>query len=231
MVMAVERSAIDAQLREIGEGEHWWEQREFRALPHILQPEEKIRGIVVGKLLAGGGPRVRPAARWLVVVTEGRLIGVKQERFARKQVEIPREQISRIVQGGRLSAYQITIETPQRRYRIRIPKRDAFRFAGALAPLVPDHPPRALSREVEAFSWIPGMTTVAALPGVAGIVSRVSLLSPPAPGAPTEQIQRMEAAIDRLHGDVERLQQQVEFLEDLLQKRADEAFLQRSSPG
>lgn len=35
--MPVDRGAIDAQLREIGEGEGWWEQREFRALPSILQ--------------------------------------------------------------------------------------------------------------------------------------------------------------------------------------------------
>ena len=227
--MAVDRGAIDAQLKEIGEGEHWWEMREFRALPHILRPEDRIRGIVMARVRAGRGPRVRPGSRWLVVATEDRLICVKQERFARRQIEIPRDQITRIYHGTRVRGYRITVETGQRRYRIRIAKEDAFRFTGALAPLVPERPVRALSPEVEAWSWIPGMTTVASLPGFSGIVSRVSQLSPPAAGVRPGQVEQLEAAVDRLQADVDRLQQQVEFLEKLLEKRSDESFLQRLS--
>lgn len=227
--MPVDRGAIDAQLREIGEGEHWWEQREFRALPHILRPEERIRGLAVGKLLASRGPRVRPAARWLIVASDDRVVCLRQERYARRQVEIPRDQITRLLHGPRLRGYQVLIESAGRRYRIRIPKRDALRFTTALAPLVPASPQRQLAPEVQAFSWIPGMTTVAALPGFAGIVSRVSQLSPPPPPSPG-RIEQLEASVDRLQADVERLQQQVEFLEDLLDQRSGAALLQRSAP-
>ena len=227
--MPVDRGVIDAQIREIGEGEHWWELREFRALPHILRPDEKIRGIVTARLSAARIPRFRPGSRWLVLVTEERLIAVKQERFARRQIEIARDQISRIYHGSRLRGYRITVETSGRRYRIMIRKEDAFRFTGALAPLVPERPPRSLNPEAEAWSWIPGLSTVATLPGFSGIVSRVTQLSPSVPAVQPGQIERLEATVDRLQADVERLQQQVEFLEDLLEKRSDEAFLQRAT--
>ena len=49
--MPVDRGAIDGQLREIGEGERWWEQREFRDLPYVLQPDERLRGLTNGKLV------------------------------------------------------------------------------------------------------------------------------------------------------------------------------------
>lgn len=228
--MPVDRGIIDAQLREIGEGEHWWELREFRALPHILRPDEQIRGLVTGRVSAARVPRFRPRSRWLILVTGERLIAVKQDRFARRQIEIAREQISRIHHGSRLRGYRITVESGGRRYRILIAKEDAFRFTGALAPLVPERPARQLDPEVEAWAWIPGMTAVAALPGVSGIVSRVSRLSPPTSGfVRPEQVDRLEATVDRLQADVERLQQQVEFLEELLEKRSDEAFLQRAT--
>ncbi|MBA2670512.1 MAG: hypothetical protein H0U67_09090 [Gemmatimonadetes bacterium] len=58
--MPIDRGEIDAQLRAIGEGERWWEQREFRDLPHVLHPDERIQGIINGKVL---GPRRAPLRR------------------------------------------------------------------------------------------------------------------------------------------------------------------------
>jgi hypothetical protein len=225
--MPVDRGVIDAQLREIGEGERWWEQREFRALPHILHSDERLLGIINGKLLGARRPRLGPGAPWLIVATNQRLLCLKQERFARKQVEVALGQITRVHQSSRLRTYQITLETAQGRYRIRIPKEDAFRFAGALAPLMPAPAAPWVSPELEALAWIPGMTTVAALPGVAGFVSKVSLLSPPE-YATRAHVERLEAAVERLQDEMQRLKQQVAFYEDLLQKRTDEAFLPRS---
>lgn len=227
--MPVDRSAIDAQLREIGEGERWWEQREFRALPHILNEGERILGLGNGKLLGRRRPRLAPTAPWLLVVTDQRLICLKQERFARKHVEFTRDQIVRVGQGSRLRSFQISIETPQRKYRILISKDDAFRFTGALAPLIPAPAAHRLGPDLGPWGWIPGLTAVAALPGVADIVSNVLLLSPP-DDSDHGQLQRLEATVERLQNDVERLQQQVGFLEDLLQNRADEAFLPKTSP-
>lgn len=226
--MPIDRGAIDAQLRDIGEGERWWEQREFRDLPHVLHPDERIQGIAQGKLLGVRRPRLRPARPWLIVATNLRLICLRQERFARKQVEFAAGQITRLDHRSRLRAYQITIQTPERRYRIRIGKEDAFRFLGALAPLMPPAGVRRMHPAVEPLAWIPGITTVANLPGMAGIISKVSMLSPP-DYASHDHVQRLEGMIDRLQNDVEQLQQNVAFLEELLQKRGNEALI-RTSP-
>jgi hypothetical protein len=69
---------------------------------------------------------------------------------------------------------------------------------------------------------------MAALPGVSGIVSKVSVAPATPSDAPKrEDFDRLQMTVDRLENDVERLQQQVAFLEDLLQKRSEETFLAR----
>lgn len=211
--MPVDRNAIDAQLREIGEGDRWWEHPEFRALPHILHPDEKILSLVRGTLLGARRPRIRPAGRWIFVATNQRLLCLKHERFARKQVEFSSGQINRMQQGNRLRAYQIIIETPQGRYRLRIAKEDAFRFAGSIGQLIPGQP-QISDAELESRPR---------LPGVAGIVAKVG--KPAVPDYATRaHVERLESTVDRLQLDVDRLQQQVAFLEELLQKRAEGAY-------
>jgi hypothetical protein len=224
--MPIDRGAIDAQLREIGEGERWWEQREFREMPYILHADERIRALVAGKLLGAKRPRLR-TPRWLIVATDQRLICLRQERFARKQVEIPLGQITRVQHSSGLRAYQVTIWTPLRRFRIRIRKADAFRFGGALAPLMPAlHPQR---EGTGVGPWLPGMSTIAALPGVSDLVSRISSGGPPPDYATREHVHGLESAVERLQEDVERLQRQVAFLENLLNTQADESFRARTA--
>ncbi|HEX8430477.1 MAG TPA: PH domain-containing protein, partial [Longimicrobium sp.] len=130
--MPIDRSAIDSQLREIGEGDRWWEHREFRDLPHILHADESITGIIAGKLLGARRPRLRSWREWILVATNQRLICLKQERFGRKQIEFAAGQVIRVHQRAGLRAYQITLDTAQGRYRLRIPKTDAFRFARSI---------------------------------------------------------------------------------------------------
>jgi hypothetical protein len=226
--MAMDRGEIDAQLREIGEGERWWERREFRDLPHILHAGERIRGLVDGRVLGPRRPRLRPPGTWLLVATDQRLICLRQERFARRQVEVAAGQITRLTQRARLRGYQITMETPQRRLRLRIAREDAFRFAGALAPLLPDRGVIAPSPDLEPLAWLPGVGAVSTLPFLGGIVSRMAMLSPP-DYATRDQVERLEDVVESLRGEVERLQQQVGFLEDLLQKRAEAPYLPTSS--
>ena len=60
--MPVDRGQIDQQLRALREGEHWWELREFRELPHLLYDEERIVGLIRGKVL-GRLPQPRPMRR------------------------------------------------------------------------------------------------------------------------------------------------------------------------
>src|SRR5687768_13236152 len=133
--MPVDRGAIEAQLREIGESERWWEHREFRELPNVLHAEEHIQALTSGRLLGAWGPRIRPGARWLIVVTSHRLLCLKQERFARRQIDVAPRQITRVYQRSRIGAFEITIDTPLRAYRMRIPKADALRVSGALGSL------------------------------------------------------------------------------------------------
>ncbi|CAA9368990.1 MAG: hypothetical protein AVDCRST_MAG68-5280 [uncultured Gemmatimonadetes bacterium] len=224
--MPIDRGAIDAQLRDIGEGDRWWEYREFRDLPHILHVDEQIKGLITGKLLGARGPRIRMAGAWVFVATTHRLIALKQERFARKQVEIAAGQIIRIQPSTRLRSSQIVVETPQRRYRLRVPKSEAFRFAGALATLMPAAPAQPPALETESWSWFP--RSVAALPGVAGLVERVSPRS--GPDYPSrEHFERLELTVEALQNEMERLRNQVSFLEDLLRKQSEDTFLTRSS--
>jgi hypothetical protein len=208
--MPVGRGAIDAQLREIGESERWWEQREFRDLPYVLHEEERIRGLVTGKLVG----RLLRSARWLIVATTDRLICLKEERFGRQQVEIQLAQVTGLHQKTRLRAVQITLETANGTYRIRLAKADAFRFIGALAPLLPQ--PAALSSGSSTGALV-------GIPRLAGLVSRVATL--PAPDHVARAgVGRLETAVENLEKEVERLQERVEFLESLLQKRSEESL-------
>ena len=228
--MPIDRGEIDAQLKEIGEGERWWEYREFRELPHVLHAGERLRGITSGVLLDTRRPRIRMANRWVIVATTQRLLLLKQERFARKQVDIPAGQIIRIHQSSRLRSFQIEIDTPLRRYRIRIPKDDAFRFAGTLGPLMANPQAQQLTAYAPPAPQAvgPGMAMVpVATPVRTGVLSRLFGRTP-RDYTSRAYVEQLEATVDRLEQDVERLQQQVAFLEALLQKRSDEAFLPRS---
>ncbi len=221
--MAVDRGTIDQQLQAIREGEHWWEQREFRELAHVLYDNERILGLINGKLL-GRMPRPRTPRRWLVVATNQRVICLSYRPFGRKQVEIFPDMITRVYHSSRLYNYQVAIVTTVQKYRIRIPKADAFRFVQALSMLIPRETVHRLSPGLEALSWVPGITTVAALPGVERMLSKATVLTAPEPAIRSE-LQRLEQTVEKLQNDVERLEEQVAFLENLLQHRAPTGYL------
>ncbi len=231
--MPVDRGAIEAQLREIGESERWWEHREFRELPNVLHAEERIRALTSGNLLGARGPHLNPAAaRWLMVVTSHRLLCLKQERFARKQIDVAPRQITRIYQRSRLRAFEITIDTPLRAYRMRIPKADALRFSGALGDLMSDPPAhRVLPPAAQAQEPAPRLP---ALPSAGAPRERVGMVRRftrrfSQDYVPREPLERLQITVERLQDDLERLQERVNFLEDLLQKQSNESFLARSS--
>ena len=229
--MPLDRGAIEAQLREIGESERWWEHREFRELPNILHADERIQALTSGSLTGARRPRMTPGGRWLIVVTNHRLLCVKQERFARKQVDFSPAQIARIYQRSRLRTFDITIDTPLRTYRMRIPKVDALRLSGALGSLMAEPGEHDALPPVERATALPAP---APLPAEApraprmGVVRRFTRRFSPE-YVPREPVERLQMTVDRLQHDVERLQQRVTFLEDLLQKQSNESFLARSS--
>lgn len=253
--MPVDRGTIDAQLREIGESDRWWEQREFRQLPQILHSDERILGVTTGKLLRRFRPGVSQIGQWLIVVTDQRLLCIKEERLARRQIEVLPQQITRMHQRSHLLSFEITIDTPLRRYRMVISKAAAFRFSGALRGLVPDpgapRPPVARATErrdaaaESATALLPPPAAEAAAPPATvhhpvpqaavetrprrGVVSRFTRRGRAADPLARDPVERLQAQVDRLQDDVARLQHQVAFLEDLLRKQSDETFLARST--
>ena len=208
--MPVDRGEIDAQLREIGEGERWWEQREFRALPHILQSGERLRALVTGKLLGPRRPRLLPAPRWLVVATDRRLVCIRMERFGRQQVEVDLDRIVEIRHASRPRSYRVVIQTPHQLLRLRIRREDAFRFIGALSP---DGTGPALPGTGRAFKRY---ALPAVVPSLLGAFSRLTGAVGADP-ATQAQLARVEGTVERLEAEVERLRQQVDFLESLVQ--------------
>lgn len=225
--MSVDRGTIDEQLRAIREGDHWWEQREFRELAHVLYPDERIHGLIRGKLL-GRLPRPYLRRKWLIVATSHRILFVRHGPTGRKLLEISPGMITRVYHSSGLRAYQITIVTTVQKFRIRIPKADAFRFVQALGAVIPSESVHRLSPGLEALSWVPGITTVASLPGVERMLSRATTLTAP-DYVPRTELQRLEDTVERLQNDLERLTEQVAFLEQLLQKRAEENYLTEST--
>ena len=220
--MSVDRGRIDQQLRALREGEHWWEQREFRGLAHLLYDGEEIVGLIRGKVL-GRLPQPRPMRRWLIVATSQRILFLKHTPFGLRHLEISPAAVTRVYHSSRLRSYQVTILTTVQKYRIKIPKADAFRFVQALISVIPSESIHRLSPSLEALSWVPGITTVAALPGVERMLTKGAIMAAPQP-AMRNQLQRMEETIEQLQKDVDRLIEQVAFLEDLLQKRAEQDY-------
>ena len=225
--MAVDRGEIDQQLQAIRESDRWWEQREFRELPHMLYPGERLLGLVTGKLY-GRMPRPRAPRTWLIVATTQRLICLHQSIFGRKQIQILPDMVTRVYHSSRVTNYQIAISTTVQSYRIRIPKSDAFRFVQALSTLMPREALHRLSPSLEALSWVPGISTVAALPGVERMLTKATVLTAHEPSMRNE-MQRLEDTVERLQQEVERLTEHVAFLEQLLEKRTEPNLLTEST--
>lgn len=214
--MAIDRGLIEAQLRALREGEQWWEQREFRELAHILHPDERIHGLINGRLI-GRLPRPYIGRKWLIVASNQRIICLKHGSVGRKLIEISPAMITRVYHSNRLRGYHITIVTTVQKYRIRIPKAEAFKFVQALTTVVPSESVHRLSPGLEALSWVPGISTVAELPGVERMLARSAVPVP----ARSNELQRLEETVEQLQSDVERLSEQVAFLEQLLAQRAE----------
>ena len=216
--MPVDRGWIEEQLRALREGDHWWEQREFRELPFILHADERIHGLVNGRLV-GRVPRPYIGRKWLLVATSQRIICLKHGVAGRKMVEIWPAMIKRIYHSGRLRSYRITVVTTVQKFRMRIPKTGAFRFVQALTAVVPVDVVHRMSPSLEALSWVPGMSAVVAeLPGVERAFSRAA--TPNAP-PPRTEFERLQDSVEDLQREVDQLKEQVAFLEELLEKRAN----------
>lgn len=209
--MAIDRGILEQQLQALGEGSRWWDTRELRDLPAVLDPNERILAISRGKIA-----RVRWLRRtWLIVVTERRLLCLRSgTRTSWRQLEVSARHVERVSLRLGLFRARLVVQASDHTYRLLVPKADAYKLEGVLAGLVTS---AKVSRPGFAPTRMVGrmIDHVLALPAVAmSPESPKALPSPPRPkeAPPDERIQSME-------GELEQLRQQVDFLEDLLRQR------------
>jgi hypothetical protein len=208
--MPIDRGALDQQLQSLDEGSKWWDQRELRDLPSVLQPDEQILAVSRGKVA-----RVRILRRsWLIVVTNRRLLCMRSSgEPAWRQLEVPATQIARVSLRVGLFRGRVVVGAGTRTYRLLVPRNDAYKLLSALSMLaaprntgVTGFGPVLMVRRV--------MDHVLALPAAA--------LSPGeqiTPARPAPDHSELEQRIQTLEDDVSELRRQVAFLEQLLADR------------
>jgi hypothetical protein len=208
--MPIDRGALDQQLQALGEGAKWWDERELRDLPGVLQPDEQILAVSRGKIA-----RIRVLRRsWLIVVTNRRLLCMRSSGDpAWRQLEVHATQIARVSLRVGLFRGRVVVSTGTRKYRLLVPRDDAYRLLSALSMLaaprntgVTGFGPVLMVRRV--------MDHVLALPAAA--------LSPGTQSAPALHApdhSEFEQRIQTLEDDVGELRRQVAFLEQLLADR------------
>ena len=215
--MPVDRRIIEDQLTALGEADRWWSQKEMRDLPLVLDLDERIHALATGSLIL----RPRRTRKWLVLVTSQRIICLRSDdRDGRRQLDIALADLSSAATRAGLRSTRLILVAGPRKYRIRLSRQDASRLLAALTELGATMPRRGYAFQYRAFR--------APLPW--GAMRRVQLVgsrsTPRAIAAPAvdlltrAELVRVEDAVSALENDVRRLQQQVEFLEQLLDQRA-----------
>jgi hypothetical protein len=208
--MPLDRGIIDQQLEDLGEGSRWWNVRELRDLPTVLHEDERILAISRGKI---GRPRwVR--RNWLVVLTDRRLLCLHSSMAQTwQQLEVPIGAVVRV--SLRIGPFRgrVVVVTSGRTWRLLLPRTDAYRLQATLTgmvqpgkALVSGFGPARMARQV--------IDHVLALPAVALNPNAQQERPAPPPQPDNSALQRhVQVLEDQLH----LLQQQVDFLEQLLQ--------------
>jgi hypothetical protein len=207
--MALDRGTIDEQLKALGESAQWWEEREFRDLPAVLGEDEQILAIARGKL-----GRARWAGRsWLIVVTQHRMLCMRSGRGGSwRQMEVATARITRVaLRVGPLNG-RLLVATSGPKYRLLLPRSGAYKLEAVLVRLVRPvadsvgfAPARMMHRVVD---------HVLALPAVALAPLPARTVLPPDSGAA-----ELKERVEMLEETVQELQQQIDFLEQLLRQR------------
>jgi hypothetical protein len=215
--MPVDRRVIEEQLAALGEAERWWDQKELRDLPHVLAEDERIHALATGKVLMRPGR----ALKWLILVTSDRLVCLRaDDRRGRRQLDVPIPEITSVSHRGGLRSTKIVLVRGKRKHRLRLAKADAQRVIAALAEQGATMPRTGYAFQYRAFR--------APLPW--GAMRRIQLLgvrpgpalpaAAPAESVTKRDLARLEDALASLENDVRSLQQQMEFIEQLLQQRS-----------
>ena len=206
--MPIDRGTIDQQLRALGETSRW-DERELRDLPAVLHADETIIAISRGKLA-----RVRWMRRsWLIVVTNERLVCMRSSGRSWRQLEVSASQIVRVALRIGVFRGRVIVLTTGSTYRLLVPRSDAYKLLAALSSLaqsgeqaISGFGPTRIARRV--------IDHVLAMPAAA--------LDPHPVGPPAQKMlpdPARERRLDMLEDQVQQLQQQVDFLEQLLRER------------
>lgn len=213
--MPIDRGIIDQHLQKLGESTNWWDFRELRDLPAILDTDEQIRAISRGHIASMRWVR----RKWLIVVTNRRLLFVRSDRRASwRQHEVSVATITGVRTGMGVRHGRVIVYTTGKRYRLVVPRPDAYRLSEALAGVAKSKaevggfgPTRMVRRMVDHVLALPVATLNPAAPA-----APVPVPAPADPG--------MERRLTLLEDQVRELQQQVDFLEKLLQQRQLESI-------
>lgn len=218
--MPLDRGVIDQQLQDLGEGNRWWDQREMRDLPAVLSSDERILAIARGRIA-----RVRILRRtWLIVVTDRRLVCLRSAgRGGWRQVDVPAKQITRVALRIGPMHGRVRVTARDRSIRLLVPRSDAYKLATALtgvgnitrpSPNLPG--PVLMVRRV--FDHVLALPAAALNPEAASTPALSRMAKEPAT-APALPDPVTEQRIEWLESQVAELQQQIDFLERLLQER------------
>lgn len=211
--MPIDRGIIDQQLQALNESASWWNHRELRDLPAVLDADERILAIARGKIA-----RVRWLRRsWLIIVSDRRLLCMRSgTRTSWRQLEVSADQITRVSLRVGIFRGRVLVSAGGHTYRLLVPRAMAYRLSTALTGLartgqdrLPGFGPTRMVRRV--------IDHVLALPAAAFDPSRPS--APPTVLPAPVDTALVERRCDMLEDQVQELQRQVEFLEQLLRDR------------
>jgi hypothetical protein len=183
----------------------------------VLHADERIIAISCGKIA-----RLRWLRRsWLIVVTDLRLLCVRSDDGAGwRQLEVDAREIMKVALRVGLFRGRVLVVAGARKYRLLVPRDDAYRLSTALSSLcVPGRSkiggfgPTRMARRV--------VDHVLALPAAAFGPESPAALPPgtTADGAADRRVQQLEEQVLQLEEQVQRMQQQIDFVEDLVRQR------------
>jgi hypothetical protein len=148
--MAVDKSIIDLQIKELGQFDKFFTKKEINYLPEVIVPGEIIRGLTSGS---------HDGTTWLIAITTKRLLFLdKGMIYGLKQMEMPLDKISSISYKTGLLFGEIQISTSGGTKKVElIDKKDVSKIAQIISDLLKQ------SREIPSFPQANGNDVVSQL--------------------------------------------------------------------
>ena len=220
--MPLDRANIEQQLAALGEPSQWWERRELRDLPSVLHADERLQAIALGKVHRAGLFK----REWLIVVTNLRLICLRTgSRMGRRQFDLHAGQITEVSVRAGIRRARLVVRAYGEVYRLRVRRSDANKLLQALSQLVQ---PRDRPLEIRRTPGAMVERVVSHMLALPSVALEGSPQQQPRPPVTNFDPKPFEQRLQLLEDEVQRLQQQVDFLEDLLQQRS--IMVERNEP-